>query len=642
MSKARTFADRYLFSTLGILALLALAVAANALLHRVNLRVDLTENRLYSLSPGSRNILADLGERLGPDGKVTLRLYRSRSDNVMPVWLRSFATRVEDLLGEYVENGGGRVVLEVLDPTPDSDAEDAAAMDGVSGQTMPNGNRLYLGLAVRCLDRTSVLPFLSPMDEAKLEYDITRSIYESSLMEKPTVGLVSALTIMGGAVAPYMAMNQRPKPPWIFMQELQRNFTVRELGPAPTAIPAEIGVVLVIHPKALPEPAVYALDQFLMRGGKLIVALDPHSLADARSSPEAMMGQQPMPGSSNLPALLKAWGLEFSADKVVADLDLAMRGQREDGQVESYPCVLAERNFAGAEDVVMSSMTHINLVYAGAFSGEPAAGLTLVPLLSSSRNSQMVDGYLAEGTGATLLKTFVADDQVKPILLRLQGRFPSAFPGGPPGGDEADAAQLADQAAKHLAEATSDSAVVLLGDVDFLADEFCVTRQNILGQSLIRPFNDNLALIQGLVEFLAGSNDLISIRAKKAEERPFTRIVKMQAAVQDRYQAEINKLEEQREQTQMRLNEIQRRRNDANQLALTPEQADELRRYEQQNAATNQELKLLRKKLRTDIDRLQVRLQVLNIVGVPLLVILCGIGVWWLKHLQAARRRISR
>jgi ABC-type uncharacterized transport system involved in gliding motility auxiliary subunit len=634
--KTHSFLQKYLFSTVGILALLVLAIALNALVRRVAWRVDLTADRLYSLSPGTRNILAGLGEEIGPDGKVTLRLYRSRGENAMPVWLRGFADRVEDLLGEYVENARGNVVLEVLDPTPDSDAEDAAGMDGVSGQNLPNGSRFFLGLSVRCLDRSSTLPFLSPMDEAKLEYDISRAIYESTRQRQPVLGLVSTLPIMGGEVTPYAAMHRRPKPPWIFMQELQRNFTVRDLGAAPAGIPAEIDVLLVVHPRDLADEAAYALDQFVLRGGTMIVALDPHSIAEARTSPEAMMGQA-MPGASNLPGLLKAWGLEFSS-QVVADLDLAMRGQREDGQIESYPCVLAAREFAGAQDVVMAAMTHINLVYAGAFSGEPAAGLTMLPLLASSRNSQLIEPFMAESTGSVLLKSFAADDQVKPIILRLAGRFPTAFPEGPPAKAGADDATIAGQAAAHLGEATADGAVILVGDVDFLADEFCVTRQNIFGQSIIRPFNDNLAMIQGMVEQLAGGQDLISIRAKQVRERPFTRIMKMQAEVQDRYQAEINKIEEQREQTQVRLNELQRARSDANRLALTAEQQEEVRRYEQQIATANQSLKQLRKELRADIDHLQLRLKAVNIAGLPLLVILCGIGVWWIKRRRAARR----
>ncbi len=635
--KTHSFLQKYLFSTVGILALLVLAIALNALVRRIAWRVDLTADRLYSLSPGTRNILAGLGEEIGPDGKVTLRLYRSRGENAMPVWLRGFADRVEDLLGEYVENSRGNVVLEVLDPTPDSDAEDAAGMDGVSGQNLPNGSRFFLGLSVRCLDRSSTLPFLSPMDEAKLEYDISRAIYESTRQRKPVLGLVSTLPIMGGEVTPYAAMHRRPKPPWIFMQELQRNFTVRDLGATPAEIPAEIDVLLVVHPRDLADEAVYALDQFVLRGGTMIVALDPHSIAEARTSPEAMMGQA-MPGASNLPGLLKAWGLEFS-DKVVADLDLAMRGQREDGQIESYPCVLAAREFAGTQDVVMAAMTHINLVYAGAFSGEPAAGLTMLPLLASSRNSQLIEPFMAESTGSVLLKSFAADDRVKPIMLRLAGRFPTAFPEGPPAKAGADDATIAGQAAAHLGEATADGAVILVGDVDFLADEFCVTRQDFFGQSIIRPFNDNLALIQGMVEQLAGGQDLISIRAKQVRERPFTRIMKMQAEVQDRYQAEINKIEEQREQTQVRLNELQRARSDSNRLALTAEQQEEVRRYEQQIATANQRLKQLRKELRADIDRLQLRLKAVNIAGLPLLVILCGIGVWWIKRRRAAARK---
>lgn len=660
MSKSRNFIHRYCFSVLGIAALLALAVASNVLLRRAAWRVDLTEDHLYSLSAGTRHLLANLGTELDPGTKVTLRLYRSRGDNVLPVWLRTFAARVEDLLGEYVEAGGGRVTLEILDPTPDSDAEDAAGMDGISGQAMPNGSRFYLGLAVHCLDQTSALPFLSPMEEPKLEYDLTRAIYEATRTKKPEIGLISGLPIMGGAIAPYMAMKRRPKPPWIFMQELQRRFTIRDLGPAPTTIPAELAVLLVIHPKNWSPPVAYALDQFVLRGGKLLVALDPYSVSEARNNPEAMVGGGGMPGASDLAELLQPWGLVFTPEKVVADFDLAMRGQRQDGELESYPCVLGLRQFAtGKGDVVMSTMNNLNLIYAGSFAGTPAPGLTMTTLATSSPNSQLLPRTMAEETGAALLKNFTADQQPKSLLVRLEGRFPSAFADGPPapaaappkaGQSEAPtpeqlAAAIAAAAANHLGTATAAGTVVLIGDVDFLADEFCVSRQELLGQSVIRPFNDNLALIQGLVEFLAGGNDLISIRAKQIKDRPFTRIVKLQAEAQDRYLVEINKLEAQREQTQVQLNELQRSRTDgqAQQLTLSTEQREAVRRYEQQIAGANQKLKALRKELRRDIDRLQLHLQLLNLAGVPLLVIFCGLGVWGFKYRRAGRgRRIAR
>jgi len=637
MSKQKNFVKTYLFSTVGVFVILIVLVALNILCQRVRqLRIDLTEDRLYSLSEGTRRILGKL------DTKVTLRFYRSSKGNSMPVWLRSYANRVEDLLREYVEVSHGKIILQKYDPTPDSDAEDSASLDGISGQKLPNGGRFYLGLAVNCLDSTVSIPFISPMEEGKLEYNITRSIYEAIQgPAKSKIGLISSLPIMGGNIQAYMARNRRPKPPWIFMQELKRNFTVEDLGTAVEKIPDGLDLLMVIHPKKLSRKTVFAIDQYLLKGGKLLLALDPYCLTGARNNPQAMMGQMVMPGSSSIPELLKNWGVIFPID-IVADLDYAMRSMQQGNEV-FYPTVLDLRNFDAQDDIVIGSVNHLNMIYTGEFAGDPAAGLTKTVMLSSSPKSQMIKSFMAQADGAQLMKNFSSDHRKKALIIRLNGKFKTAFPDGPPPEEKKDGdpnKESPETNVGFLQTGQQESTVVLLADVDMLADEFLVSKQKIFGRDFIQPINDNLNLIQSLVEFLSGDDDLISIRMKRIRNRPFSRIVKKHAEAQEKFQVEINKLVENREKVQQRLNELQRAKKGENQrFILSPEQKKEIKQYQQEMAETNQDLKKLRKELRREVDRLQFTLKAVNIAGMPFLVIICGMGLFVYNRVRSKRSR---
>ncbi len=629
---------KYLYSFVGIILIILLGISINAIMHKSNARIDLTEDKIYTLSDGTKNILAKL------DTPIVLRFYCSRKDNQMPVPMRGFATRVEELLNEYVQASKGKLKLLKFDPVPDSDAEDSATMDGIAGEILPNGQKFYLGLAVNCLDKTVTIPTVNPMQENTLEYDLTRSIYEASQSNLPVLGIISSLPVEGGNMMPYM-QNQAPKPPWILVQELKRNFEVRTLANDIDKIPDDIKVLFVLHPQDLPGKTVYAIDQYLLAGGRIIIAVDPFCIAEQRSSMKAMMGQQTMPGSSSLPDLFSAWGIEFAKDKVVVDIDHAARNFNNP-DADSYPAVLDFPKVEnGAGDPALSGVSHINMIYCGAFVCNLKEGLSKKVVLESSKKSQLVNSFLAQAPSSAVMKDFLSDDKAKDLIIKVSGKFKTAFPDGKPKDEKKEGDKNAPDnkteigtKANSLKESVKESIVVLLSDVDMIADEFCVSKQKFLGQTFVQPYNDDLTFFQNACEQLAGDNDLISIRCKKIKERPFTKIVDMQNEAQQKYQKKILEMEEEKEMAQKKLNELQKGKGASQKLILSPEQKEEIEKFKKKIADKNRELKELRKEFRKDIERTMFNYEMANIALFPAIVVGVGLSIFIYNRIRSNRK----
>jgi len=639
MSSKKKF-QKYSSSIIGIILFLCVVIAFNALISKIQFRVDLTEEKLFTLSDGTKKIISKL------ENPVNFRFYRSRSDNRMPVQLAGFAERIRDLLDEYVKNSNGKITIEEFDPTPDSDAEDAAALDGISGQAMPDGEKLYLGLAVTCLDKTVTIPFFFPHEEAITEYKITSAIDEAvSADKKKKIGIITELPILGGPMAMFMRRNPRDDT-WLIASELKRRFEIIQIKSDEEEIPKDLSALLIIHPKNISEKTLFAIDQYLMAGGKLLIALDSYCITESRNNPQAMMGQPVPPGSSNIPKFLEKWKIEFSDTKVVADLNNSMRNINSPN-AEVYPTVLDFRNFAEKNsDPAISNINHVNMVYAGCFTGSPAEGLKLEKIIKASDNSALVDSFLAEVGNDQVMKGFKKDMTEKILVAKLSGKFKTTFPDGKPQSNndkpaESENAQGKDdkkventEKPKLLTE-SPETVVILISDVDMFADDFCVQKQNFLGTTIIQPFNDNLVLLQNIIEQLSGSPELLTIRSKNVIERPFTRIVSMLNQAQEKYQQEIQNLEKTREEVESKINELQRGKSGSQQFILTKEQKEQIEKYRKEAAMTAKKLKETRKELRKDIDELQIKLQIINAAAVPIALVAIGIAVW----LNSIRRR---
>ncbi len=628
--------ETWLYSTLGVAAMLVIVVAINIIASHAKTRIDLTEERAYTLSQGTRNILKKL------DTPVQIRFYCSRGENRMPVFLKTYAQRVEDLLGEYRQVSKGQIEIQKLDPTPDSDAEDSAKLDGIEGQPLENGEAVYLGVSVSMLDQKEAIPFLSPERERLLEYDLSRAISRVMTAQKPVVGIMSPLQYAGMQMNPMMMqMGRRGAPAWVFYSELQRDFEVKQVEMTAESIPDDVKVLVLIHPKNLSDAAQFAIDQFILRGGKLIAFLDPMAALD-------QTGGGPMGGgsSSNLEKLLKAWGISFDSTKVVADMNYM--GRTRQGRA---PAVLALTEKAmDKDDIITAQVDNLFMVYAGAFSGTPVAGLKESVLIKSSVNSQLIEPMMAQMGGEQIVKDFAPSNIEHPLAIRLTGKFKTAFPEGKPKAAEPKPEEKKDEKKEEktesLKESATENAVLLIGDSDMIQDQVAVQEMaNPFGggQRMVMPANGNLAFAQGAVEQLTGDDNLIAVRSRASRERPFTVVRKMQADAEANYRSKIKELETSLADAQNKLNELQRAKTDKGEkggqrFILSPEQQQEIANFRKKEADVKQQLKLERKELRADIDSLENRIKWLNIAGMPFLVAVAGVGLALMRRRQRAAR----
>lgn len=625
--------EEFLFSVGGILAMFLLLAGLYIISHLAAQRIDLTEEKTFTLSDGTKAILKKL------DTPVQIRFYSTQGKE-MPVELQPYAQRVEDILNEYRKHGGNKIKVRKLNPQPLSDAEDEANLDGVDGQMTRTGDKVYLGLSVSMLDSKVALPFLSPDRERYLEYDISRAIANVISTKKAVVGVMSSLPIFGQPMNPMMMMQGGGRQePWIFINELKQDFEVRELQPSIQQIDDDVDVLLVLHPKNFSDNALYAIDQFILRGGKVLAFVDPMSFVDARSAPGNNPMQGAMNASSSLEKLTKAWGVEYDVGKVVADMVHSTRIQsRTNPEGESAPAVLSLPGAAlNTNDVITAEVGSVVLPYSGVFTGTPVEGLKQTVLMHTSPQSQLVEKFMAQFGAQNIAKEFKASGTEYALAIRLAGKFKSAFPDGPPGSGDTNQPV---NASAHLKESARETAVVLVGDSDLLFDEVVARVQQIFNQRIVMPMNGNLTFVQNIVEQSAGDQNLIAIRSRATMNRPFTRIREMEAAARARFQNRIQELEKSLQDTQERLNELQRAKEGTGQqkMILSPEQQAEVTKFREKQVAVSKELKQEEKNLRRDVVSLENRLKWINIAGMPLLVTIAGISLAFIKRKKTAAK----
>jgi ABC-type uncharacterized transport system involved in gliding motility auxiliary subunit len=611
------------FSTIGIVIALGLAVAINIIATKIRVRVDMTEDKVFTLSDGSKDVMTNISS------PVILRFYCTRGQSEVPPHIKNFARRVEDLLEEYVRNSGGKVRLERFNPQPDTDEEDTARLDGIRGQQLPSGDRMYLGLAISCIGETETIPVLSMNDENNLEYEISRAIYRVANPEKATIGVMSALPIMGsGGSAQFMMPGQR-QPAWLFVDMLKKDFEVETVAMDPSPIPETVKTLIIMHPKGMSPDAMFKVDQFLLRGGKVIAMVDPMSYFDMSTQPPRQQFGPPPATSSTMDELFNAWGVEFTSNQAVVDMTYAF--QTPDTQMQRgqfMPAVLRlNRSAVDADDVATNSLDQLMMVFTGSFTGDGAEGLEKTVLIKSSAKSQLMDPMQAQQPRGPFEKAFKPDDKEHAIAIRLMGKFKTAFPDGAP---SAGNAKEGDEPKKpdHLTESVKDSAVILIGDSDFIHDQFWAQRINFGGQQMVSVTGDNNNLLRNFVEQLSGDTSLISIRSRGLTDRPLQVILdrRIEAAKQTR--EEIAKYQQEIEDAQKRLNELARTTKDANQkYVLSAELLKERKQLEEKEIAASKRMRELRKQERKEINALENKAKAYNIAAMPLVVIIIGIGV---------------
>lgn len=617
----KSFLSKSLTGVLGLVLLLCVIGAVNVTLRNLRLRADLTENRLYSLSDATRSVLKKLEE------PSTLKFFFSKSSESTPVFIKNYAAQVADLLREYERSSGGNIILESYDVKPDSDDEDLAQRYGVEPQQMnPMGAPVYFGLVIVSPDgREEAISAFSPAKESSLEYDITRLITRSAWPEKPVVGVMTSFSEVLGKPGNPM-MGSRGSRGWIVFEELKKDYTLESVAVTATEIPAEIKTLMVVHPKNLSDATLFALDQFVLRGGRLLAFVDPFSYLDfSQSMAEPDPANQP--GPSTLGRLFDAWGVRFDTDQVVVDERATTTLRGENGAQEQNPAFLSlkQENMVKTE-ILTSRFSILMFPYSGLIkpTAEKPAGLAFAPLVRTSDDASATASSqtIRYGGMAAMRSAMTKLTEGAVVAARLTGTFPTAFPDGftPPKAEGAEAEPLPVEGLKE-----GKSTVILFADADFLYDSFSATQMNFLGAAVVRPLNDNLALVANAVEQASGSEELIAIRTRGTFSRPFTRVDDLLFEASQKWQAKEAELSEKLQTAQQKLNELQRQKQGNDRFILSPEQQKQIEAFKEERIKTARELKEVRRSLNHDIEQLGRRLKALNILGVPLVVAVLGI-----------------
>jgi ABC-type uncharacterized transport system involved in gliding motility auxiliary subunit len=598
-----------------ILILLGIIIAFNVILSPVRLRKDVTQDKLYTLSDGTKTLLKEL------DRDVTLKFYFSKSNERIPIPLKNFAGRVRDLLKEYESHSGGHLTITEYDPKIDSDEEEWAQRYGLRGQPLDMfgaGGNLYFGIVAISGNNEAAIPLLTQNIEPQLEYMLTRMVSEVSKQESVKIGLMSSLPVQGKGRNPYMPPSAGSKG-WAVISELEQQYEVEKIEMDANEIPTDIDTLIIIQPAGISDTTLYAIDQFVLRGGHLLAFTDPMCLTAQDDAPQQQYGMPPPATAADLNKLTSAWGLNMPAGQLVADEAAASMLSTGMGQAQRNAAWLSlrEKNI-NRKDITTSSLKELMLPFAGTFSGTVTEGLKMTTLLSSAD-----DGFLANSYAARSGKTDIPDTKSKlPIAIRIQGKFKTAFPDGKPVEDENTETENADT---DLKESIKDGVVILVADVDMLADRFCIRNLNVFGQTIAQPINQNISFTMNIVEQLCGSEALIGLRSRNSFDRPFDRVIKMEKSATEKWQVEEKRLDQKLQETQSRLAALQQTKNDGEQLMLSPEQQEEIKKFREETFQTQQALKEVRKNLRSDIEKLGMRLKAINILLIPLLIAILGI-----------------
>ena len=617
---------------LGGLIALAVLFLGIVMLSNVGLRgmrVDLTQNRLYTLSHGTQQVLAELKE------PVTLYLYFSREAAAKQApLLLPYANRVREFLEELATRSGGKVHLRIVDPQPFSDDEDHAAEFGLQPLQAGGGDALYFGLTgTNSTDGRASIPSFQADREEFLEYDVAKLINELGTPKKPVIGLMSSLGLQGQ----FNPMTGQMGEPWPILTQLQDLFTMRTLTADVDHIDKDVDVLMLVHPKKLPAKTLYAIDQFVMRGGRVLLFVDPNAGGDTSGQdPSNPLAGAMADHSSDLAPLLAAWGVDYDPTKVIGDLErgLEVRTSMQAPPIRHIGILGLGHGDMNEKDVVTASLDKINLATVGFLTAHPGAKTTFEALLQSSARAAPIPAqrFNALMDPATLRDGFKPTGVRYALAARITGAVESAYPQGPP----PDQKPASGPPAAHLAKSASPANIVIIADTDLLMDYMWVQTREVFGQRVAQAFANNGDLVANVLDNLSGTSALISVRGRATFSRPFERVEALRRRADDRLRGKALELQAELQQTETKLTQLQSKRNDQSSLMLSPEQEAELKRFVAEKARVRRELRETQRGLDVDINRLNSWLKVINIAIAPLCVAVAGVII-----LSLRRRRKS-
>ncbi|WP_394559513.1 GldG family protein [Aquipseudomonas alcaligenes] len=608
---------KLMYSGVGLL-LIAVAFLAFNMLSALGLggaRLDLTEQKLYTISEGTERILGELDEPIN-----LYFFYSDKAARDLPV-LRNYAVRVEEMLKAYEREANGKIKLHIVDPEPFSEDEDKAAGFGL--QAVPanqTGEQIYFGLAgTNAVDDKQVIPFFPLDQEEFLEYQLSQLVQGLAKPERPVIGLLSGLQLNGG----FDMMARQPMAPWMVMEEVRQLFKIDSLKAGIDKIPDEVSVLLLVHPKSLPQPTLYAIDQFVLRGGKLLVFVDP--LSEADNAPPMMPGDD-QGKASDLEPLFKAWGLRMVPDKVLGDGSYALSVSMGQGQrAARHAAWLAlPQRAMNQDDVATSGLESINIATAGILEPIEGAKTQFVPLLQSSEYAMPFDAarFATLANPEELIRDLNPTGERYAIAARISGPAQSAFPEGIEG--QKDGLKSAD-----------NINVIAVADTDLLTDRMWVQVQDFFGQRVPQPFADNAGFAINALDNLSGSDALISVRSRGRFSRPFEVVEALQREAEAQFRVKEEDLQKRLAETDQKLASLQQQ-DPSKALELTPEQQAAVQQFIAEKLRIRKELREVRFQLNAQIEDLGRTLKLANILAVPLLLTLGVLALWLWRRRKAA------
>jgi ABC-type uncharacterized transport system involved in gliding motility auxiliary subunit len=643
--------SRRLAATIGLVSALVLFVAVNVIANKTLAakRFDLTQGKLYTLSPGTKATLAKINEPL------VLRFYYSKKlGDEIPTY-GVYAQRVREMLGEYAARANGKIQLQELDPQPFSTIEDRAVAFGLQGVPLDQGGeQVYFGLAAtNSTDDQQIIPFFQPERERLLEYDLTKLIHSLAFPKKPVVGLITALPLEGDIMA---AMQGRPMVPYAVIDQIKPLYDIKDLSTDLDVVPPDVDVLMVAHPQGLTPKTLYAIDQYVLKGGKALVFVDPNS--ETQQMHPSQMNPPGMPLDSNLDTLFKAWGVELEPKMVAGDRRAARRvnaGTAQRVVAMDYVAWLSlDQTNVNHDDPITTDLAHINLASSGILQPLKDAKTNFTPLISTSTDSmpipvEKIQGGMPDVGG--LLQSFKPGGTPLVLAAHVTGPAETAFPDGPPKDDKAKDDKAKDTKADvvkdpppaaQIKTAASPINVVLVADTDILEDRFWIQSQDFFGQTVTIPVANNGDFVANAIDVLAGGDDLISLRSRGTSARPFELVNSIQRDADTKYQATEKDLETKLKDTQDKIKQL-RDQGGRPGAALAAEQTQAIDNFRGDMISIRQQLRQVQLALRQDINRLQAWTQFFDIAFVPILVGIVALilGLWRLQRRKRRARLVA-
>ncbi len=604
-------------------------------------RLDLTENQLYTLSEGTENVLKTLEE------PITLRFFLSEK-LVTSLSINSYAERVKDLLLEYKRIGGDKINLVFVDPEPFSEEEDQAEGYGLQGVPIDDSNTtFYFGIAGNdSIDNENVIPFFSPNREEFLEYDLTKFVYQLAHPKQKVIGLMSTLPMQGDTKAsPFMPQNSGNQA-WMIIDHIKQLLEVKTVAIDVDVIPDDIDVLMVVHPIGFSDKTMYAIDQFVLKGGRAIIFADPYSeVYEPVTDPKNPFAAMQAPRNSDFAMLFDAWGIEIS-NKVVGDLQTAQKVQMQKGSrmsVITYPVWmdLNGEQYFNTDDIITGKLGNVVMATAGSISEKGDVPTEINPLISSGTKSMQIEidklGFMAEPEN--LVREFRPDDKFT-LAARITGSVKTAFPEGKPTTEEDDKAT--ENTAEHLAESVVNINIIVVADTDILEDKFWVRTQSMFGQRIAIPHAENATFVSNALDNLTGSNDLISVRNRGNFTRPFLKVEEIQQQAEQSFREKETELLARLTVADNKIREMQREKKEGNELALNIKQQNEIANFRNEKIKIRKELRNVQHELQKNIASLETQMKFINIGLMPLLIGLGGITLGVLGRRRRKALRVSR